>query len=157
MAPLIRFSEKSLHHPKFESQNERGGLRTPTAREGSMRAHTVCNFGIRAAVVGMVPTKPFFCRSLKGRSTPRRGRGGADCGPGQRRPALDGPTANGRTHRIVSSLRIEMVVGTVPVRRLSPRPLHSPIVRMRRRGGQRIARRGTESTASVASLARARQ
>jgi hypothetical protein len=43
-----------------------------------MRAHTVCNFGIRAADAGMVPTKPFFCRYLKGRSTSRRGRGGTD-------------------------------------------------------------------------------
>ncbi len=77
MAPLIRFSEKSLHHPK-ESQNERGGFRTPTGREGSTKAYTICNFGIRAADAGMVPTKPFFCRCLKGRTTLRRGRGGTD-------------------------------------------------------------------------------
>jgi hypothetical protein len=57
----------------------------------------------------------------------------------------------------MSSLRIETVFGTVPVRRLSPSPLQSPIVRMRRQGGQRIARRGTGSTALQASLATARQ
>jgi hypothetical protein len=96
MAPLIRFSEKSLRHPKHRvAAHLGGGLRTPTVGEGSTRAHTVCNFGIRAADAGMVPTKTFFCTSLKGRTTPRRGRGGTDCGLGQRRPAGDGPTANG--------------------------------------------------------------
>jgi hypothetical protein len=78
MAPLIRFSEKSLHRPKLRVAAQQGGFRTPTAREGSTRAYTVCNFGIRAADAGMVPTKPFFCRYLKGRITPRRGRGGTD-------------------------------------------------------------------------------
>jgi hypothetical protein len=87
MAPLIRFSEKSLHRPKHRVAAQQGGFRTPTARKGSTKAYTVTNFGIRVAVAGMVPTKPFFCRSLKGRTAPRRGRGGADCGPGQRRPA----------------------------------------------------------------------
>jgi hypothetical protein len=82
MAPPIRFSEKSLHHRK-SSRRTRGALfgllqHAKAQQDSVSRAYTVCNFGIRAADAGMVPTKPFFCRSLKGRTTPRRGRGGID-------------------------------------------------------------------------------
>jgi hypothetical protein len=101
----------------------------------------VLNFGIKAAVSGMVPTKAFLFSSLD----KTRHKVAIGCGP----HLLADGTTQPATHRSVSALRIEMAFGMVPLKRLSASDLHGTIARGSQRSDGLVA--GTYSFISFAS------